>query len=160
MLKNKVNSLSIIISLMCTFCFLENSANSADQAQPQDTLNANEIKRDPVSIAAFTRMGKNIPSLQNSLPKILNSDDIVLYRKIFKLQEAGDWSKANILITKLQDKILIGHVEAQKYLHPTAYRSKYSELKNWMELYADHPDATRIYRLALKRRPANWKYPD
>src|SRR3546814_13582732 len=44
-------------------------------------------------------------------------------------------------------------------LHPTAYRSKYSELKAWMDSYADHPQAKRIYALALKRRPANYSRP-
>src|SRR3546814_4582279 len=44
-------------------------------------------------------------------------------------------------------------------LHPTAYRSKYSELKAWMDSYADHPQAKRIYALALKRRPANYRRP-
>ena len=28
-----------------------------------------------------------------------------------------------------------------------------------MASYADHPDARRLYKLALKRRPANWKLP-
>src|SRR3546814_19845432 len=44
-------------------------------------------------------------------------------------------------------------------LHPTAYRSKYSELKAWMDSYADHPQAKRIYALALTRRPANYRRP-
>ncbi|MDH5749849.1 MAG: lytic transglycosylase domain-containing protein, partial [Rhodospirillales bacterium] len=57
------------------------------------------------------------------------------------------------------DKILLGHVMAQRFLHPTKYRSKYKELKNWMTAYADHPDARRIYELALRRKPNNWRAP-
>jgi len=44
-------------------------------------------------------------------------------------------------------------------MHPTKYRSKYKELKDWMAAYADHPSAGTIYKLALRRRPANWKRP-
>ncbi|MCK4940091.1 MAG: lytic transglycosylase domain-containing protein, partial [Rhodospirillaceae bacterium] len=63
------------------------------------------------------------------------------------------------LIKVLDDKLLMGHVLAQRYLHPTKYRSKYKELKAWMAEYSDHHYARQIYKLALRRRPANWKKP-
>ncbi|MFQ5468379.1 MAG: hypothetical protein ACE5DS_09630, partial [Kiloniellaceae bacterium] len=91
------------------------------------------------------------------LPEILSSADAGLYRNIFTLQERGKWRAADKRIARLVDKRLMGHVLAQRYLHPTAYRSKYKELRDWMAKYADHPDAKRIYKLALKRRPKNYK---
>mgnify|MGYP002630627115 CR=1 FL=1 len=96
---------------------------------------------------------------QPPLPKILSADDIARYSKIFDAQEKGHWKTADKLIAKLTDRILMGHVMAQRYLHPTKYRSKYKELKDWMAEYADHPDAQRLYKLALRRRPKNWKFP-
>ncbi len=93
------------------------------------------------------------------LPAVLSDADIDLYQEIFEIQEDGDWKKADKLIARLSDRILMGHVLAQRYLHPTKYRSKYVELKDWMAEYADHPDAQRLYKLALMRRPKNWKYP-
>jgi len=93
------------------------------------------------------------------LPKPLSDADAERYRVIFALQEKGDWKKADALIAKLHDRLLMGHVLAQRYLHPTAYRSTYKELKAWMDEYADHPDAPRLYTLALRRRPANWRRP-
>ena len=87
------------------------------------------------------------------VPKILSDTDVGLYRKIFQLQQDGEWSDADILIGKLSDKILFGHVQFQRYMHPTAYRSKFEELAAWLEDYSDLPDAYRIYRLAMKRRP-------
>ena len=87
------------------------------------------------------------------VPKILSDADIDLYRKIHQLQQAGKWSDADVLIGKVSDEILLGHVRFQRYMHPTAYRSKFEELASWLEDYADHPDAYRIYRLAMKRRP-------
>lgn len=93
------------------------------------------------------------------LPRILNDDDIRLYQRIFDVQEDGDWKTADKLIERLSDPVLMGHVLFQRYMHPTKYRSKYKELKDWMQSYADHPGAKRVYKLALRRRPANWRMP-
>lgn len=94
-----------------------------------------------------------------ALPTILSESNATLYREIFALQKQGKWKAADKRIAKLTDQRLRGHVLAQRYLHPTAYRSKYTELRDWLAHYADHPDARRIYKLALKRRPKNYKMP-
>ncbi len=93
------------------------------------------------------------------LPRVLSDGDIALYRKIFEVQVKGEWHKADELIAKLQDRILLGHVMAQRYLHPTRYRSRYKELKRWLASYADHPEAKQLYKLALRRKPENWRAP-
>ncbi len=93
------------------------------------------------------------------LPQPLSAEDERRYRRVFLHQEAGEWKEADRLIGQLNDRILMGHVLYQRYMHPTKYRSKYKELRDWMALYADHPGARRIYSLALKRRPENYKYP-
>jgi len=93
------------------------------------------------------------------LPAVLSSQDARLYREIFDLQEQGKWQAADREIAALTDRRLMGHVLAQRYLHPTAYRSKYGELRDWLADYADHPDADQIHKLALKRKPANYKMP-
>lgn len=90
---------------------------------------------------------------------ILNDDDARLYRDIFRLQTEGKWNAADKRIAELSDRMLMGHVLYQRYMHPRAYRSTYAELKDWMKLYSDHPDADRIYTLAVKRRPANHLWP-
>ena len=86
-------------------------------------------------------------------PRVLSDEDAALYQEIFDLQEDGRWNEADKLIAALEDDVLMGHVLYQRYMHPTAYRSKYDELKRWMAYYADHPEASKIYSLALKRRP-------
>ena len=93
------------------------------------------------------------------LPKPLTNKDAKLYSRIFKIQRKGNWRQANPLIKKLGSNLLLGHVQSQKYLHPTHYRSKYFELKKWLEKFRDHPEAKRIYRLALKRKSRNEKPP-
>ena len=92
-------------------------------------------------------------------PTILSADDASRYKAIFALQEGGAWRKADKLIEDLENPILMGHLQFQRYMHPTDYRSKFVELSAWMKAYRDHPSATRIYRLALRRQPANYRSP-
>ncbi len=82
---------------------------------------------------------------------ILSSKDQQLYREIFILQERGKMQQANVKIKQIENKLLMGYVQYQRYMHPTAYRSKYAELKQWLRNYADHPGATNIYKMARKR---------
>ena len=95
-----------------------------------------------------------------NLPTVLSVRDIARYQQIFAFQKDGHWKQADKLIAQLDDDVLMGHVLEQRYMHPNKYRSKYKELKDWMAKYADHPQARQIYKLALKRRPGDWKYPD
>ncbi|OHC73297.1 MAG: hypothetical protein A3G18_11935 [Rhodospirillales bacterium RIFCSPLOWO2_12_FULL_58_28] len=93
------------------------------------------------------------------LPTVLSEADADRYQRIFDIQEDGDWKAADKLIAALEDRLLIGHVMAQRYLHPTRYRSGYKELKEWMDSYADLPYAPEIYKLALTRRHKNQQEP-
>jgi len=88
-----------------------------------------------------------------SFGEILRVEDSQLYQSIFDAQERGDFRRADAQIEALNDRMLLGHVLAQRYLH-NAYRSRYEELAEWLSIYSDHPDAPRVYKLALKKRPA------
>ena len=90
---------------------------------------------------------------------ILSDEDTNYYRKIFQLQEDCKWKKANKYIFNISNPLLMGHILAQRYLHPRCYRSKFLELSNWLKHYHDHPQAKRIYRLAIKRMPKGYKRP-
>ena len=91
---------------------------------------------------------------------ILSQEDISNYRFAYNFQESCKWKSANKHILKISDKTLMGHILAQRYLHPTCYRSKYLELYYWLKKYNDHPQAKRIYRLAIKRMPQGYKSPN
>ena len=91
------------------------------------------------------------------LPEVLNKEDKNLYIRIFSHQENGNFQKANELVKKLENNILLGRVKAQKYLHPTGYISKFSELKKWLNQYNDHPSASRIYWLSNRKKPKSEK---
>ncbi len=118
------------------------------------------VYREKVDLDKYLQPGDKAQRwTSKELPAILSAADVSRYRVIFRLQKEGEWKTADKIIRSLEDRILMGHVLAQRYLHPRKYRSKYTELKDWMDNYADHPEANRIYRLAFKRRPKNWKLP-
>lgn len=89
----------------------------------------------------------------------LSEADADRYRLIFALQEDGRWSEADRLIAALGDDVLMGHVLYQRYMHPSAYRSTYQELRDWLARYADLPDADRLYALAVKRGRGDLRRP-
>lgn len=76
--------------------------------------------------------------------------DIKTYKHIFKAIKNNDISEANELIADLQSDILLGHVQAEKYLS-AKYKASFEELKTWLEQYGDYPQAYRIYNLATKK---------
>ncbi|MCB1592883.1 MAG: lytic transglycosylase domain-containing protein [Alphaproteobacteria bacterium] len=89
--------------------------------------------------------------------KPLSSENAALYRDIFRLQAFGRIKSADRKIAKLSDKRLLSHVLYQRYMHPVAYRSSYEELRAWLKSYPDHPEADRIEKLALSRKPEGVK---
>ena len=111
-----------LVSLILVFFFYV----SAAQAQGQSSLN--EFSLEPLSEA-----------------------DVETYRTIFYEQNRGRWKQADREIKKVANPILMGHVWYQRYMHATAYTSKFNELKIWMENYGDLPGAQRIYDLARRK---------
>ena len=89
------------------------------------------------------------------LPKPLGDFDVAQYQRLFDLQEVGRMKQATREMGRLENDILKGHLLSQRYLHPTAWRSSYRELSSWLKAYNDHPDASRIFWLAKRRRPNN-----
>lgn len=88
----------------------------------------------------------------------LSENDAARYGHIFAFQDVADWEMANAEIAKISDNRLMGHVLYQRYMHP-AYKASYDELAGWLRHYADHPEAGRIYTMALKRKPASVSMP-
>ncbi len=126
------------------------AASGAVAAELWEFRTGLEPKR--LSTAALTPPADQL-NPETAVPQPLGRADAELYPRIFALQRDGAWRTADAAIARLSDRLLMGAVLAQRYLHPTAYRSKYAELKAWLERYSDHPDASRIHALALKRQP-------
>jgi soluble lytic murein transglycosylase-like protein len=87
------------------------------------------------------------------LPRGIAAADLERYRAIFAHQRARAWSEAERLIGELEDDVLLGHVLAERHLAPTAPRAGFAELADWLGRYADLPQAPRIHKLALARKP-------
>ncbi len=89
--------------------------------------------------------------------QVLSEGDAEIYGRIFTYQERGNIEEANQELERLSDFRLRGHVLYQRYMHPTAYKTSYEELRNWMDLYADYPGAENIHKMALKRQPGGFE---
>jgi soluble lytic murein transglycosylase len=92
------------------------------------------------------------------VPQPLDITDASRYREIFDLQRQGRFRDAEAVIGWVADHRLMGHVLAQRYLH-ASYPASYRELSTWLASYADHPESLRIYKLALRKRPAGAAMP-
>ena len=87
------------------------------------------------------------------LPSVLTIDDVQRYHWIFQVQEAGNWSAADYEIKLLKDRLLVGHILAQRYLSKT-YKASYGELADWLQNYGEEADAAAIHALAMQRKAA------
>ncbi len=85
-----------------------------------------------------------------SLPKPLDAVNADRYRDIFRFQAAGDFRRADEIISELTDQSLLGHVLADRYLSPL-YTSNAKELTDWLRRFSTLAVAQRIYLLALDK---------
>ena len=111
----------------------------------------------PIAHAFQTDISEKYNNIFSS--KVLSESDVNNYQQAYFFQEQCKWKTANNYILKIKNKILLGHIYAQKFLHPNCYKSQYLELYYWLKKYNDHPQAKRIYRLAIKRMPPGYKSP-
>lgn len=86
------------------------------------------------------------------LPTILEAKDVLRYQAILRAQKAGDWTGADALIGELKNDVLMGYVLADRY-QSSKYKASATELSNWLDHYADHPQAPDIYARAMAVAP-------
>lgn len=103
--------------------------------------------------------GVLLPDDWDALAWQMPAVDARRYARIFEMQARGDWTAADREIARLTDRRLMGHVTAQRLLHPTEYRANWSELRGWLDQYADLPVADQVHRLALRRQPRGERPP-
>ena len=82
----------------------------------------------------------------DQMPKSIADSDADLYRRVYGHQQREDWGAADRAIAQLNDRSLLGHVLASRYLG--TYRANRAQLRDWLAKYSDHPDAGRIARIA------------
>jgi len=128
-----------------------------EQAKPTSIRDGINTIPQEVNIDRFSERQRIALPLKKPLPirgsQRLGLHDARLYNRIFELQKDGNWDAADKEIAKLSDMRLMGHVLHQRFMHPTKYRAKYNELESWMSVYHDHPNAARVFKLAMSRKP-------
>jgi soluble lytic murein transglycosylase len=115
------------------------------------TLPSSSARAQSVRTSALTPGNDNLR--EADLPTVLARGEAAAYRRIFALQEERRWAEADREIRGLNDPLLLGAVEAQRYLHH-GYRASYGELAAWLKAHGDEAEAKAIYLLALRRHPS------
>lgn len=85
-------------------------------------------------------------------PVALTSADRLSYTTAFDALRRGDLEAARVAARQAQDHVLLGQVEFERLFHPN-YNATYDELTAWLQDYSDLPSASRVYDLAMRRRP-------
>ena len=117
-------------------------ARDRDTAHRTEELSVPRLGNSPVAPSRQSRPGLHDPQL--------SEQEADRYRRLFELQDATDWVAADKLIAQVTDMRLMGHVEYQRLMHPS-HKATYNELRGWLERYADHAGADKVYQLALNR---------
>jgi len=109
------------------------------------------------SLAAF--LGAFAPAFADEMPgsggtfepRVLSSEDVRLYREIFRDEREGHFADAQQDVAQLSDRSLIGYAEAEHLLSPHSKRTPVAQLAAWLDEYNDLPIADRVRALAEKR---------
>jgi soluble lytic murein transglycosylase-like protein len=117
---------------------------------------AEKARQNPETAALLPGIGR-LPQAV-AVPKVLDEADRALYRELFALEENGRHAEADRLIGRLSDPLLTGDLLAARFLSPT-YKTSYAELRSWLANYADLPDAERIHKLAMRKKPKGAEAP-
>lgn len=104
-----------------------------------------------------TAMSVPRPSPQGGvagLPQVLAPSDAARLRRIFEHQSRGDLAAARQESALLEDRRLLGHVLADRWLRATpGIAPGTPELHAWLAQYADHPDALSLHALLAELLP-------
>lgn len=130
----------------------------------QIARDADQLQAEQVSVsrgqAVLTSSRNMVERVLDSLGahRRLSEEDAARYAHIFAFQDVGDFKEADDEVAKLGDRRLMGYVLAQRYMHPD-YNASYAQLADWMRYYSDHPQADKIYALAMRKKPDDAKAP-
>lgn len=102
-----------------------------------------------------TAMSVPRPSLQGGVagfPQPLAPSDAARLRRIFDLQARGEAAAAARETERLDDRRLVGHVLADRWLRGLEQPSLH-DLQAWLGEHADQPDAHAVHAILVRRAP-------
>lgn len=82
----------------------------------------------------------------------LSRRDLMLYRQAFAALDDSDWATIDATLPHIQDRRLAGHLRAARYLSPSV-ETPFPDLRAWLDVYGDLPEADDIYLLAEAKKP-------
>jgi soluble lytic murein transglycosylase-like protein len=82
----------------------------------------------------------------------LSPRDLMLYRRAFAAIENSDWATVDETLPHIQDRRLVGHLRAARYLSPSI-ETPFADLRAWLDVYGDLPEADDVYQLAETKKP-------
>jgi soluble lytic murein transglycosylase-like protein len=100
------------------------------------------------AVTASLSSGATREARPAALPHPLSAGDVDLYRRALALQAKGQWAEADRDLGRVSDDLLLGYAQAQRLLAPSTH-PKLPELRAWLSVHADLPQAEAIHRLAL-----------
>lgn len=86
------------------------------------------------------------------LPRPLAPSQAVRLARVFDLQARGEMEQAAREAELIEDRRLMGHVLADRFLRAPAAAAP-EALRAWLAAYGDHPDAPAIHALLARRLP-------
>ncbi|OYW09708.1 MAG: hypothetical protein B7Z53_02415 [Rhodospirillales bacterium 12-71-4] len=91
-------------------------------------------------------------------PQPLAPSEAARLRRIFDLQARGEPLPAAREVERLEDRRLLGHVLADRWLRPGA-EPPLHEVVDWLTHHGDHPDAPAIHAILARRAPPGMALP-
>lgn len=104
----------------------------------------------PLAVAQGLRLEQVATQASSLTGWRLSDQDMDLYSRIFSLQGDGRWDDAAALIPQVQDPLLMGYVEHQR-LMAAPQKARLTDLRDWLDRYADLPMAEIVYSVAQGR---------
>jgi len=92
------------------------------------------------------------------LPQPLAPSDATRLRRVFDLQGRGENAAAAREAERLEDRRLISHVQAHRWLR-AGVEAPLAELVAWLADNGDHPDARAIHAELVRRAPRGFALP-
>ena len=108
-----------------------------------------------------TAMSVPRPALRGGvagLPQPLAPSDAARLRRIFDLQARGEIAAATREVERLDDRRLLGHVLADRWLRGHEQPSV-PDLLAWFGAHSDHPDAPALYAILVRKAPRDTVLP-
>lgn len=90
-------------------------------------------------------------------PQPLAPSDAARLRRIFEFQSRGENALATREIERLDDRRLVGHVLADRWLR--GHEPPLPEVVAWLTDHADHPDAPAVHAILVRRAPRGMALP-